>query len=187
MKVTKEQRTHNKEQILKAASKLYREHGIDGIGIGELTKSVGLTHGGFYRQFPDGKEQLVSEAIARSFDEYQALWSSKTSVAEVVESYVCAEHRDNRLDSCPIPTLAADVSRMGGAASESWTQGTRRLLNILQTCKGRDGQPVSETEALQVLASVSGAISIAKASNDPELNRKLMAAVIEQWSQGAAE
>jgi TetR/AcrR family transcriptional repressor of nem operon len=183
MKVTKEQKTHNKEQILKAASRLYREHGIDGIGIGELTRSVGLTHGGFYRQFPDGKQQLVSEAIARSFDEYQALWSSKTTLAEVVECYVCDEHRDNTLDSCPIPTLAADVSRMGGLASESWTQGLQRLLSILKTCKGRDGQRVSESQALQVVASISGAMTIAKASNDPELNRKLMAAIIEQWRE----
>jgi hypothetical protein len=59
----------------------------------------------------------------------------------------------------------------------------QRLLSILKTCKGRDGQLVSEAEALQVVASISGAMTIAKASNDPELNRKLMAAVIEQWRE----
>ena len=181
MKVTKEQRTHNKEKILKAASRLYREHGIGGIGIGELTKSVGLTHGGFYRQFPEGKEQLVSQAITCTFDEYYEWWSTKTSVCEIVENYVSENHRNNTFGSCPIPTLAADVSRIGGAASEAWTQGLKRLLLDLRGRKDRDGQPVSEEKALQIMASISGAMLIAKASNDPEMTEKLMSAVIAQW------
>ena len=67
MKVTKEQSSLNKEKILSAASRLYREHGIDGIGIGELAKSAGLTHGSFYRQFPNGKEEFVAAAVSRIF------------------------------------------------------------------------------------------------------------------------
>jgi TetR/AcrR family transcriptional repressor of nem operon len=181
MKVTKEQKTENKEKILKAASKLYREHGIAGIGIGELSKSVGLTHGGFYRQFPEGKEQLVAEAITRIFDEYSELWATKSTVSEIVESYVSEEHRKDRLQSCPIPTLAADVSRLGGAVGESWTQGLRSLISILMTREGPDGLPVSEEKALQIIASMSGAMVIAKASSDPQLTRNLLAAVVDQW------
>lgn len=181
MKVTKEQKTENKEKILKAASKLYREHGIAGIGIGELSKSVGLTHGGFYRQFPEGKEQLVAEAITRIFDEYSELWATKSTVSEIVESYVSEEHRKDRLQSCPIPTLAADVSRLGGAVGESWTQGLRSLISILMTREGPDGLPVSEEKALQIIASMSGAMVIAKASSDPQLTRNLLAAVVGQW------
>ena len=181
MKVTKEQRTENKEKILQAASRLYREHGIDGIGIGEVSKSVGLTHGGFYRQFPQGKEQLVSEAIARTFDEYCALWSADLSVGQIVEHYVSEAHRNNRLDACPIPTLAADVSRIGGAASESWTQGLQRLVLTLRGRSRRDGSPLSEEQALQILASISGAIAIAKASSDPQMTKRLLAAVVDQW------
>lgn len=184
MKVTKEQRSQNREKILDAASKLYREHGIDGIGIGELSKSVGLTHGGFYRQFPEGKEQLVTQAIARTFDEYCEFWSTKKTVAEIVETYVSLEHRDNKQDSCPIPTLAADVSRIGGAASYSWTQGLGRLLIVLMSRKDSEGKLVSEEKAMQILASISGAMVIAKASDDPKLTDKLMAAVIDQWRRG---
>lgn len=182
MKVTKEQRSENREKILDAASKLYREHGIDGIGIGELSKTVGLTHGGFYRQFPEGKEQLVSQAIARTFDEYCEFWSTKKTAAQIVETYVSVEHRDNKLDSCPIPTLAADVSRIGGAASESWTLGLHRLLSVLMSREDNEGKLISEEKALQILASISGAMIIAKASDDPLLTEKLMAAVIDQWS-----
>lgn len=183
MKVTKEQRLLNKEKILTAASRLYREHGIDGIGIGELSKSVGLTHGGFYRQFPDGKEQLVAEAITRTFDEYRDLWSPLTTTSEAVKSYVTQAHRDKKQDSCPIPTLAADVARLGGSASESYTRGVQGLLATLMEKKGDLENGTSEERAMQILASISGAMIIAKASSDPELATKFMAAVVKQWSE----
>lgn len=182
MKVTKEQRLLNKEKILTAASRLYREHGIEGIGIGELSKSVGLTHGGFYRQFPEGKEQLVAEAITRTFDEYRDIWSPLTTTSEAVKVYVTQAHRDNKHDSCPIPTLAADVARLGGTASESYTKGVRRLLNTLMEKKGDLENGTSEERAMQILASISGAMIIAKAMSDPALATKFMDAVVKQWS-----
>ncbi|WP_342652625.1 TetR/AcrR family transcriptional regulator [Pseudomonas sp. F3-2] len=181
MKVTKEQRLLNKEKILTAASRLYREHGIDGIGIGELSKSVGLTHGGFYRQFPDGKEQLVAEAIRRTFDEYFVQWEASTRVFEIVQSYVTAEHRDSKLDCCPIPTLAADVSRMGGVVSQTYTQGIERLLHMLMEKKGDLPDGTSRERAMQILASISGAMMLARACNDTTLTDEIMAAVISQW------
>ena len=183
MKVTQEQKALNKEKILAAAARLYRAHGVDGIGIGELAKSVGLTHGGFYRQFPEGKEQLICEAIDRIFEQHAELWSSMASGADIVERYVSQEHVDDEADGCPIPTLGADVSRMGGVASESWTNGVKQLLHILMTRQWRDGQPISEDRALQIVASISGALVIAKASSDPDMTRKLLRAVVSQWTQ----
>ena len=183
MKVTKEQRDQNKEKILMAASRLYREYGIDGIGIGELSRSVGLTHGGFYRQFPEGKEQLVAEAIQRTFDEYCDLWAEMDTAGEVVRSYVTTEHRDSRQDGCPIPTLAADVSRMGGAASESYTKGIKRMVGKLMEKKGDLPDGTSETQAMQMLASAAGAMIIARASSCPEMAQKFMQAVLAQWSE----
>ncbi|RAU48031.1 MULTISPECIES: TetR/AcrR family transcriptional regulator [unclassified Pseudomonas] len=181
MKVTKERRELNKEKILTAASRLYREHGIEGIGIGELSKSVGLTHGGFYRQFPQGKDQLVAEAIQRTFDEYCEFWSTLTSASEVVHSYVNHEHCQSKHDACPIPTLAADVARVGGAPREAYTRGVKRMVELLMAKKGDLVEGTSEKQAMQMLASAAGAMIIARASSCPELAEKFMAAVLEQW------
>ncbi|MFJ3524270.1 TetR/AcrR family transcriptional regulator [Pseudomonas sp. NPDC090203] len=182
MKVTKEQSTLNKEKILVAASKLYREHGIDGIGIGELSKSVGLTHGGFYRQFPEGKEQLVSEAIARTFDEYCAHWSTKRSAKSIVKGYLSSEHLQNKQDGCPMPTLAADVARAGGAVSETYTDGLRRMLTVISEKKDGDSDHTSEEKAMQMMASMAGALMIARASSDQALAKKFMSSVIKLWN-----
>ena len=182
MKVTREQREQNKEKILMAASRLYREHGIAGIGIGEVSRSVGLTHGGFYRQFPEGKEQLVAQAIERTFDEYCDLWAELDTASEVIRSYVTSEHRENTQEACPIPTLAADVARMGGAASESYTKGIKRMIGKLMEKKGDLPDGTSENQAMQMLASAAGAMIIARASSCPEMAERLMAAVVLQWS-----
>ncbi len=186
MKVTKEQSELNKEKILVAASRLYREHGIDGIGIGELSKSVGLTHGSFYRQFPNGKEQLVAEAITRTFDEYCEFWAAKRSAKSIVKSYVNNEHRLRKQDACPIPTLAVDVSRIGGSVSEAYTKGMERLLAILMEKKHGDADHISEERAMQIMASIAGAMLIARASSDPALAKKFMSSVIKLWSDEPA-
>ena len=63
MRVSKEQAAKNRERILKAASRLMREHGIAGAGVDALTEAAGMTHGSLYSQF-GSKERLVEEAVA---------------------------------------------------------------------------------------------------------------------------
>lgn len=47
MKVTKEKAAQNKDSMVSAAARSYREKGVEGISIAELARSAGLTHGGF--------------------------------------------------------------------------------------------------------------------------------------------
>ena len=65
MKVSKEQMAENRERILNAAAQLFREKGFDGIGVADLMKSAGLTHGGFYGHFAS-KDELMAQASARA-------------------------------------------------------------------------------------------------------------------------
>jgi TetR/AcrR family transcriptional repressor of nem operon len=99
MKVTKAQAAQNRQDILEAAARLYREHGLDGVGVAEVTRGAGLTHGGLYRHF-ESKDALVREACARAFD-----WSiapldglqgeQAGSLAARVQSYLSPQHRDS--------------------------------------------------------------------------------------------
>jgi len=67
MKVSKAQAAQNRQDILEAAARLYREHGLAGVGVAEVTRGAGLTHGGLYRHF-ESKDALVREACARAFE-----------------------------------------------------------------------------------------------------------------------
>jgi AcrR family transcriptional regulator len=71
MKVTKEKATENRAALLRAASRLFQERGIDGVGVAEISKKAGLTHGALYAQFPS-KEALAAEAFTSEILMYAA-------------------------------------------------------------------------------------------------------------------
>lgn len=97
MKVSKAQAAENRQGILDAAARLYRERGLSGVGVADITRDAGLTHGGLYRHFAS-KDALVREACAQAFD-----WSiaplegaqDATDLASRVKSYLSSTHRDH--------------------------------------------------------------------------------------------
>src|SRR5436189_5905431 len=78
MKVTREQAVRNRERIVETAAQRFRERGFEGIGVADLMKEAGLTHGGFYGHF-SSKEDLIAEASDRALMRSLALF---TRVAE---------------------------------------------------------------------------------------------------------
>ncbi|WP_247896718.1 TetR/AcrR family transcriptional regulator [Azospirillum argentinense] len=68
MKVSKEKAAENRAAIVKAAGRLFRERGFDKVGVAEITKAAGLTHGGFYGHFAS-KDALAAEACEAAFAE----------------------------------------------------------------------------------------------------------------------
>ena len=67
MKVSREQAAQNRERIVEAAAQLFRERGFDGIGVADLMKEAGLTHGGFYGHF-SSKEDLIAAGVCPRAD-----------------------------------------------------------------------------------------------------------------------
>src|SRR5689334_16944846 len=67
MRLTKEQAAKNRREILETAERLFRERGFDGVGVADLMKEAGFTHGGFYNHF-GSKEELAAETCAASFE-----------------------------------------------------------------------------------------------------------------------
>ena len=60
MKVTLEQAAANREKIVEVASILFRKHGFEGIGVADIMKAAGLTHGGFYGHFKSKDDFIFS-------------------------------------------------------------------------------------------------------------------------------
>ena len=63
MRVSRETAARNRDNVVKTASRQFREHGYDGIGIAGLMKAAGLTQGGFYKQFAD--KDVCARGVAR--------------------------------------------------------------------------------------------------------------------------
>src|SRR5271168_5425660 len=64
MKVTKEKSAENRTALVETSARLFRERGIDGVGVAEISKAAGLTHGALYAQF-QSKQALAAEALAQ--------------------------------------------------------------------------------------------------------------------------
>lgn len=186
MRVTKEKAAQNKESMVLAAARSYREKGIDGIGIADLARSAGLTHGGFYGQFPGGKDQLIAEAVTKTFEPNVNEWKTAESLNAIVQYYLSQEHCDDWGNGCPIPSLGADVARCGGAASASFTDGVKDLLNALMLHMPSGSEAEKSAKALQILVSIAGATLIARAVDDQALSEHVLQTVNTTLSASAA-
>src|SRR3954447_21051383 len=55
----RKQRTH--DRIVDTAARVLRGSGFDGVGVADIMKEAGLTHGGFYAHFPS-RDAMLAEA-----------------------------------------------------------------------------------------------------------------------------
>ena len=190
MKVSKAQAAENREGIVDAAARLYREKGLDGVGVAEITRDAGLTHGGLYRHF-ESKDALAREACLRAFEwtitPLDGLASPETdgspanSLRALVHGYLSATHRDHPGEGCPAAALAADAARAGPEMSEVFAQGVER--NIQRFMGVLQGDEVTKrTETIVTLSSMVGALVLARATaaGNPVLSEEILATLREQ-------
>ena len=186
MKVTKSQSAENRQGIVDAAARLYRERGLQGVGVADITRDAGLTHGGLYRHF-ENKDALVREACARAFDWSIAPLDGHTpnaSVADRIQSYLSPQHRDAPGSGCPAAALAVDAARAGGALSQVFAEGIerniQRFAQLLVDSRAEAGSATVRSQdrerAIQVLATMVGGLVLARATAaaQPALSDELL-------------
>jgi TetR/AcrR family transcriptional repressor of nem operon len=180
VKVTREQAEANREQILEAAGTLFRERGYDGIGVADIMKHAGLTHGGFYGHFAS-KDELAAEITGRVLgrDGWLERMTGKPhpTVAEFVRSYLSSRHRDNPGHGCLVAALGADVAHQRRSVREAFTEGLRyRIEAVTQLMTGRSAA-AKRQKALVTLAGLVGAITLARAVDDPRFSEEILEGV----------
>ncbi|MBM6594348.1 TetR/AcrR family transcriptional regulator [Microvirga pudoricolor] len=179
MRVSKEKAAESRQRIVDAASRLFREKGFDGIGVSDLMKSAGLTHGGFYGHFAS-KEDLVAQACAQALAGSQAKWKglleaqSADPLAAIVESYLSTAHRDHPGRGCTMPALGSDVARQGPAVRKAFTAGVRPLLDLLARAMPGRSERARRERALAALAGLVGAMVLSRAVDDPALSEEIL-------------
>lgn len=175
MRVTKEQAAKNRETILETASKLFRERGIDGVGIAELAKTSGLTHGCLYAHF-ESKDALVAEvcadSLARSVEKWNRLAAEHPDdpLGAITANYLSRRHADRAGEGCLLVALSADVARQGPETRRILTDGLRSLVEILERHAGTGSAAGDRTWALKQMATLVGAVTLARAVDDRKLS-----------------
>src|SRR5436190_23538312 len=176
MRVSKEQAAENRERILKAASRLMRERGISSVGVDALTDAAGMTHGSMYSQF-GSKERLVEEAVAHAIAAKGREAPDGFALGDYVSQYLSAAHRDMPGSGCPFAALCCEMPRQSRGVRERFTAGVRGMIELLS---GRMGSGLKQRQrqdkALATVASLVGAIVLARAGNDPKLSDDILRA-----------
>jgi TetR/AcrR family transcriptional repressor of nem operon len=179
MKVSREQAVQNRDRIVEAAAQLFRERGFDGIGVADLMKEAGLTHGGFYGHF-SSKEELIAEASARALADSLAVWSKRAERASgdplsaVASAYLTSRHRDNPGAGCLLAALGPDVSRHGPLVRRAVTGYVRSAVDLLTKLVPDKSKAARRQKAISTCATLIGAMVLARAVDDRAFSQEIL-------------
>ncbi|PJG51274.1 TetR family transcriptional regulator [Bradyrhizobium forestalis] len=191
MRVSRVQAAENRQTVINVASRLFRERGFDGIGLKDLMEGAGLTQGAFYKQF-GSKEDLAVEASKRALESASGRWSEATArnpddpLGEVIGFYLSADHREERMDGCPIVALGSDAARQGPDVKAAFEAGIKAHLDVLGRFIAENSDEASRDKAMAILATMVGAVTLSRVVNDPDLARALLDAAAAQVRATAA-
>ena len=187
MKVSKEKMAEHREEIIASAAKRFRERGFEGIGVAELMKEVGLTHGGFYGHFAS-KEELVALASERAMSDSRNRWeqilgdAKQAPIAALAKHLVSQRHCNTPGSGCLVAALGSEVGRQPETVRDAVTAGLKRSLDLLtKFVKGRT-QDARRKRAIAAYASMVGGVILARSSNDPDLSLEILEAVAASLS-----
>lgn len=190
MRVSRIQAEKNRQTVIDVASRLFREHGFDGIGLKDLMEAAGLTQGAFYKQFAS-KDDLAAQASRRALESASRRWTEAAEaapqdpLAAVVAFYLSAGHREEKMDGCPIVALGSDAARQGAEVKASFEAGIREHLELLDRWVGEtDGE--GSGKAMAILATMVGAVVLSRAVNDERLSRQFLQAAAESVLTGTS-
>lgn len=179
MKVSREQAVRNRERIIDTAARLFRERGFDGVGVAELMKNAGLTHGGFYGHF-ESKDELMALACERAVGESLAAWARMTEGGEalprLLQHYLSPRHRDAPGKGCVVAALATDAARQALPVRRTLTRGLRHHVEALEPLMPGRSRAARQEKALAAYAGMVGALVLSRAVDDATLSDALLKA-----------
>lgn len=169
------------DRIVTAAARAIRRGGFEGVGVADIMKEAGLTHGGFYAHF-DSRNAMMAEAMDRAGQESAARLTQGMALRKshgasdlraLVEAYLSDRHLEDIEAGCPVAALACEVPRQSPEVQEAAAQRVHGLLAIV----GRALPPDAPADSAALLASqLVGALLLARALGNKARGQALLKA-----------
>jgi len=182
MRYSREHKLETHERIVKRASVRLREKGAHGIGVADLMKDAGLTHGGFYAHF-DSREALVIEAFAHAMDRSTERWRKvgettppEQRLATIVDSYLSPGHRDNPGHGCAIPTLGAEIARESPKTRRAFATKLEQMIDVIADQTPDIPRKAARKQAAAAIATMMGTLVMARVAGTGEFSEEILAA-----------
>ena len=175
---TRREITH--ERIVDVAARALRRNGFAGVGVADVMKQAGLTHGGFYAHF-ESREALLAEAVERAGRETGArmrervdasLARGESGLRSVIESYLSEAHLTGAESGCVVAALSSEMPRQSATVAAPAVNRVRKLIALVQ-----HAMPGGSKEQAMVIAStLVGTLQLARALGANAQGKALLAA-----------
>jgi TetR/AcrR family transcriptional regulator, transcriptional repressor for nem operon len=182
MRYSKEHKQETHARIVRKASVRLREKGAHGIGVADLMKEAGLTHGGFYAHF-DSREALVIEAFAYAMDRSVEHWRKiaaemppEKRLSTIVDTYVSTVHRDDPGRGCAVPTLGAEIARESAKTRKAFSAKLDQLIDVMADQIPDVPRKTARRQAMGTLATMMGTLVMSRVAGSGELSAEILAA-----------
>ena len=182
MRYSKDHKQETHARIVKKASVRLREKGAHGIGVADLMKEAGLTHGGFYAHF-DSREALVIEAFAYAMDRSTERWrkvAEQTApdkrLATIVDNYLTPVHRDDPGHGCAVPTLGAEIARESPKTRKAFAAKLEQMIDMMADQILDVPRKSARKQAVAALATMMGTLVLSRIAGNGEFSDEILAA-----------
>ena len=182
MRYSKEHKLETHARIVKKASVRLREKGAHGVGVADLMKEAGLTHGGFYAHF-DSREALVIEAFADAMDRSTERWRKlaeqtppEKRLATIVGTYLTPLHRDDPGHGCAVPTLGAEIARESPKTRKAFAAKLEQMIDMLAAQIPELPRKAARKQAMAVIATLMGTLVLARVAGNGDFSDEILGA-----------
>lgn len=167
-----EHKDSTRQSILKEAAAQLRRNGPDKVSVAALMKKAGLTHGGFYAHFAS-KEDLIAEAVSWMYDDRVQFFAHlldkpdrAQGLSRYIDAYLSPAHCRHPENGCPVPALAADISRLSEQVQQRYQQGLQRMLALFASAVPDAAGDDKTALARSAFGELAGALLIARTFTD---------------------
>jgi len=180
---SRKEATH--DRIVETAARAIRRSGYGGTGVAEIMKEAGLTHGGFYAHF-ESREGMLAEAADRAGADGMALLAGVAAAAPpqkaleaMLRAYLSKEHVQGVETGCAIAALGSEMPRQPPKVRRAATRRIKEMIDLVARQLPHWGKPGAHERALVTLATMVGALILARAVDDPKLSDALREAALK--------
>src|SRR5437867_2628332 len=172
------------DRIVEAAARAIRRSGYNGTGVADIMKDAGLTHGGFYAHFPS-REAMLAEAADRAGSESVAIMERiaadsppHRALQAMMQAYLSKAHLEGIERGCPVAALGSEMPRQAPEVRRAATRRIKEMIDLIARQSPDWGRPGAHERALVTVATMVGALLLARAVDDPRLSDALREAAL---------
>ncbi len=175
MRYKPEYKQQKRQELLNITGQIAKKNGFAATGVDGLMKAAGVTSGAFYSHF-SSKQDLLKALVEYELQQSFNMWQSNPNhnaadwINFELDRYLTPSHLEHPEQGCVLPTLATEVARADDTIKQAYEKELLRGHALFST------HLASEEKAWAMMSQLVGAVLIARAMHDPELQKSILQA-----------